>query len=155
MNDLKINAQHIADLKNAMQQAIDDGEIAKVDAPLEHYFAAGLYGRRIFVPAGTTVVTKVHKVQHIAIALKGTCTVIDQDGKKSIVSAPSVFITEPGTQRAIFCHDDVEYINAYLEALCKAVYDTFETIEDSYIQNLLDGITELIKSTIYKLQNLH
>ncbi len=113
MNDLKINAQHIADLKNAMQQAIDDGEIAKVDAPLEHYFAAGLYGRRIFVPAGTTVVTKVHKVQHIAIALKGTCTVIDQDGKKSIVSAPSVFITEPGTQRAIFCHDDVEWITVH------------------------------------------
>jgi quercetin dioxygenase-like cupin family protein len=113
MNDIKINAQHIADLKNAMQQAIDDGEIDKVDAPLEHYFAAGLYGRRIFVPAGTTVVTKVHKVQHIAIALKGTCTVIDQDGKKSIVSAPSVFITEPGTQRAIFCHDDVEWITVH------------------------------------------
>lgn len=113
MNDLKVNAQHIADLKDAMQQAIDDGAIAKVDAPLEHYFAAGLYGRRIFVPAGTTVVTKVHKVQHIAIALKGTCTVIDQDGNKSIVAAPSVFITEPGTQRAIFCHDDVEWITVH------------------------------------------
>lgn len=113
MHDLKINAQHIADLKDAMQQAIDGGEIAKVDAPLEHYFAAGLYGRRIFVPAGTTVVTKVHKVQHIAIALKGTCTVIDQDGSKSIVAAPSVFITEPGTQRAIFCHDDVEWITVH------------------------------------------
>lgn len=113
MNNLKVKAQHIADLKEAMQQAIDNGDIPKIDAPLEHYFASGLYGRRIYVPAGTTVVTKVHKVQHIAIAIKGTCTVIDQDGKKSIVSAPSVFITEPGTQRAIFCHDDVEWITVH------------------------------------------
>ena len=51
-------------------------------------------------------------------------------------------------------YNNTQQVVAYLEALCKAVYDTFETIEDSYIQNLLDGITELIKSTIYKLQNL-
>jgi hypothetical protein len=53
----------------------------------------------------------------------------------------------------------MEYNNAqqvieYLEALCNAVHSTYETIKDSYILNLLDGITELIKSTIYKLQNL-
>ena len=51
-------------------------------------------------------------------------------------------------------YNNGQQVIAYLEALCKAVYDTYEIIEDSYIQNLLDGITELIKSTIYKLQNL-
>ena len=51
-------------------------------------------------------------------------------------------------------YNNVQQVIAYLEALCNAVYSTYETIEDSYIQNLLDGITELIKSTIYKLQNL-
>lgn len=51
-------------------------------------------------------------------------------------------------------YNNTQQVIAYLEALCKAVYEVYETIEDSYIQNLLDGITELIKSTIYKLQNL-
>jgi hypothetical protein len=44
---------------------------------------------------------------------------------------------------------------AYLEKLCDAVYQVHETIEDSYLQNQLDTITELIKSTIYKLKNLN
>jgi hypothetical protein len=51
-------------------------------------------------------------------------------------------------------YNNTQQVIAYLDALCKAVYATYETIEDSYILNLLDGITELIKSTIYKLQNL-
>ena len=51
-------------------------------------------------------------------------------------------------------YNNTQQVIAYLDTLCKAVYATYETIEDSYILNLLDGITELIKSTIYKLQNL-
>lgn len=52
-------------------------------------------------------------------------------------------------------YTNIQQVIAYLEALCKAIYETYETIEDTYIQNLLDGITELVRSTIYKLQNLH
>jgi hypothetical protein len=44
---------------------------------------------------------------------------------------------------------------AYLDQLCTAIYQTFETIEDTYIQNQLDTVTELVKSTIYKLKNLN
>ena len=51
-------------------------------------------------------------------------------------------------------YNNTQQVIAYLDTLCKVVYATYETIEDTYIQNLLDGITELIKSTIYKLQNL-
>jgi hypothetical protein len=52
-------------------------------------------------------------------------------------------------------YNNTQQVVAYLDALCKAIQSTYSTIEDSYIQNLLDGITELVKSTIYKLQNLH
>lgn len=129
--------QQIFDLKGSMQAAIDSGEREKVDAPVDHYFAKGLYGRRIYVPAGSTVVTKIHMVQHIAIAIKGTCTVFAQDGSKKVVSAPSVFVTEPGTQRAIYCHDDVEWITVHATDLQDHIAlehemtcDTFEEYED-------------------------
>ena len=54
----------------------------------------------------------------------------------------------------------VEYTNntqtiAYLEQLCEAVYQASKSIKDTYIQNQLDTITELTKSTIYKLKNLN
>lgn len=129
--------QRINELKNSMLSAITAGALPKIDAPLEHYFASGLYGRRIYVPAGSAVVTKIHMVQHIAIAIKGTCTVFAQDGSKTIVSAPDVFITEPGTQRAIYCHDDVEWITVHATNLQdtnalerKMTCDTFEEYAD-------------------------
>ena len=43
---------------------------------------------------------------------------------------------------------------AYLKALAKKIEDTFSKVEDTYIQNQLDGVTELIYSTIYKLRFL-
>jgi len=54
----------------------------------------------------------------------------------------------------------MEYSNgqqviAYLEALNKSVCDIYDTISDTNIKNQLDVITDLIRSTIYKLQNLH
>ena len=51
-------------------------------------------------------------------------------------------------------YNNVQQVVAYLDALCKAVYEVYQSTEDTNIQNLLDGITDLIKSTIYKLQNL-
>lgn len=51
-------------------------------------------------------------------------------------------------------YNNTQQVVAYLEALCKAVYEVYQSTEDTNIQNLLDGITDLIKSTIYKLQNL-
>lgn len=114
MNKFLANSgSSIADLKSAMLDAIVSEEIEQIDPPLEHYFATGLYGRRIYVPAGTTVVTKIHLQEHITVALKGTCTVVDESGNKTEISAPGVWITQPGTQRAVYCHDDVEWLTVH------------------------------------------
>jgi hypothetical protein len=47
-----------------------------------------------------------------------------------------------------------EQVVAYLETLCEAAYQAYEVTEDSYLQNQIDTVTELIKSTIYKLSYL-
>jgi hypothetical protein len=52
-------------------------------------------------------------------------------------------------------YNNGQQVIAYLEALSKTVCDVYNSITDTNIQNLLDGITDLIRSTIYKLQNLH
>lgn len=104
----------ISQLKAAMDEGIANGELHAVEAPLEHYQAGDLYGRRIYVPAGTTIVTKVHKTQHLTVALKGHCTVFNESGDKFEVVAPQVFITEPGTLRAIYAHTEVEWFTAHI-----------------------------------------
>ena len=67
-------------------------------------------------------------------------------GKYGIVKGYSNF--------SLMEYNNVQQVIAYLDTLCKAVHTVYGTIEDTNIQNLLDGITDLIKSTIYKLQNL-
>lgn len=103
----------IYSLKGAMEDRFADGTMVEIEPPLDHYFAKGLYGRRIYCPAGTTVITKTHMSHHISVALRGKCTVFDDHGNKSEVSAPGVWVTEPGTVRAIYCHDEVEWLTAH------------------------------------------
>ena len=107
------NASHIVKLKQSMESAINSGELKQVAFPLEHFFADGLYGRRIYVQAGATVVTAVHKSEHITIALKGHCVVVDEHGDRHDVIAPSVFVTKPGTQRAVYAITDTEWLTVH------------------------------------------
>ena len=112
MNDL-VKGAHIAKLKQSMESAISAKELAQVEFPLEHFFADGVYGRRIFVPAGSTVITAVHKKEHITIALKGHSVVVDEVGDRRDIVAPAVFITTPGTQRAVYAITDVEWVTVH------------------------------------------
>jgi len=51
-------------------------------------------------------------------------------------------------------YNNGQQVIAYLEALNKSVCDVYDSISDTNIKNQLDVITDLIRSTIYKLQNL-
>lgn len=67
-------------------------------------------------------------------------------GKYDIVANYENFSLEP--------YKSTESTVSYLKALAKKVEDTFSKVEDTYIQNQLDGVTELLYSTIYKLRFL-
>jgi hypothetical protein len=101
------------ELRFAMDAAKAAGELPEGYSETTHYHADGLYGRRTFAPAGSTILTVVHKAQHITLALKGIATVIDEVGNRKDVFAPAVFITEPGTQRAVYAHTDVEWMTVH------------------------------------------
>jgi hypothetical protein len=68
--------------------------------PLRHFFAKGLYGREISVPAGVLITSKIHKYSHFFFLLKGKIEVLGENGTE-IFSAPKFFITEGGTKRAV------------------------------------------------------
>jgi hypothetical protein len=95
-----------------MVQAIASGDIEPRDCPLDHYFAGGLYGRRIYCEPGTVVTTQRHKTQHITVVLKGRCIVYGGETTKRI-EAPDVWITEPGTQRVVYCETETEWLTVH------------------------------------------
>ena len=81
--------------------------------PLKHTFAHGMYIREIFVPAGSFVLTYVHKQSHPCFVLQGDTTVIEPEGNRK-VSAPHHFITPAGMQRLCFCHTDTIWATVHL-----------------------------------------
>ena len=59
------------------------------------------------------MITAVHKKEHITIALKGHSVIVDEVGDRKDIIAPCVFITKPGTQRAVYAINDVEWVTVH------------------------------------------
>lgn len=97
-------------LETAINALTDD---SPDDIPTEHFHAPGLYGRHVTIPADSALVTKLHKTEHITIALKGTFTMFGVDETLKKVVSPAMWITPAGTKRAIYCHDEVIIANVH------------------------------------------
>lgn len=78
-----------------------------------HYFAPGMYGRELTVPAGMTLTGKIHKHGHFLMCLKGRATVVDEFGRYE-VSAGYVQHSKPGAKRAVHAHEDTTFVTVHL-----------------------------------------
>lgn len=90
-------------------------EIAKLppaDTVESHHFADGIYGRELFIPAGTYLTGKIHKHSTLNILIEGRITVTAPDGVRTL-EAPAVFVSPPGCKKAAFAHTDVRWINVH------------------------------------------
>ena len=143
MNAVEKVKPEIADLQQAMAEAIASGDQVEIKGDTQHYIVPGmLYGRRTNVPAGATIISAVHKVPHITIALKGIATVVGEDGEKRDVFAPNVFITPAGVQRAIYAHTEVEWLTVHAcEETNVEVIEKLLTCKsmDEYNAGLIEG----------------
>ena len=114
------------DFDAALQNALAQGELAPGEQQIDHYQTQDLYGRRCRIKAGTVGATLVHKYDHIAICLKGTVILVDQDGTRTEITAPDIVITKKGTQRAVFAVTDVDWVTVH-----HTEHQNLDTIEDA------------------------
>jgi hypothetical protein len=103
------------------------GKLPQVDCPLRHWFPTGLYAREIFMPAGTVITSKVHKFEHLTVVMEGIATVFDEGGQTKVVCAPDVFVTQPGTKRALWIHEDSVWMTVHATDV-KTVEEAEETL---------------------------
>ena len=101
----------------------------------KHYFHAGMYCRQVFRHAGVLVVGAVHKKEHMYLIVSGTVSITTDDGVQT-VTGPHIFLSKPGTKRAVFAETD---------ALCM----TFHVAEEKSIEEVEAELVEIEDNNMY------
>jgi len=104
--------------------------------PLKHTFVDGAYIREIFMPKGTLLTSKIHKICHPYFIMKGDCSVLTDEGVVRL-KAPYQGITEPGTKRILYIHEDTIWITVHTNPDNK---EDLEKIEEEIIAESFDDI---------------
>ena len=104
------NREYIDVVRDIQQQIADQAEL--IDVPVDHHFAPGVYMRQMDAAAGTLVVSKMHRTEHFIFFLKGSCSVLTEDGVE-LIKAPCVLRTMPGTKRIGYFHEDTSCITIH------------------------------------------
>ena len=90
----------------------------------EHQFSPGMYMRKLFRPAGTLIVGKVHKEPHFFLCAKGEIIAWTESGMKRL-QAGDVIESKPGTKRVTLAVTDA--IGITIHRTDKTDLDEIET----------------------------
>jgi hypothetical protein len=129
-----------------------------VECPVKHVFTDFLYTRTIFMPAGTIVVSMIHRCRHQYIVLSGSAWVFI-DGEWEHVEAPYMGITEAGTRRVLYIEKDCIWSTGHViefaaasdseEDVAEAVMSNFDNLYVKRVNPLLGGM--MINNKLTKL----
>jgi hypothetical protein len=75
---------------------------APADIRSTHDFTPGLYIRGCRIPAGTLLVSEIHKTEHPFVITEGVVRVWTEDEGTKVLKAPYHGITKPGTRRVLY-----------------------------------------------------
>ncbi len=89
-----------------------------IECPVTHYFAPGIYMRELFMPAGSIIIGKIHRTEHLNIVEKGRLHLLNEDGTVEEIIAPKTFVSKAGVQKAARVYEDTVW---------KTVHPTDET----------------------------
>lgn len=120
-----IQNDRIDELEKVMVDNFKPGEF-----PLKHTFLDGVYIREIFMPKGSFITSKIHKTRHPFVVKEGVVSVWINGGKEVLISAPFEGITEPGTRRILYVHEDTTWVTLHLNP----DNEDLEQIEDRIIE---------------------
>jgi hypothetical protein len=104
-------------------------KLPQVNCFEKHYFGPSLYIKEVTMPAGSVIVGKPHKVEHMCVMLQGKMVLVAEDGSKKEVCAPMTFIGTPGRKVAYILETTV-FQNIY------ATEETdVEKLENMFVEN--------------------
>lgn len=80
-------------------------KMPQADLKTDHFFSPGMYSRRVFRPAGTLIVGKVHKAPHFFLCAKGEIIAWTETGMRKL-EAGDIIECQPGTKRVTLALTD-------------------------------------------------
>ncbi len=89
------------------------GPIVDLSDGLAHYFAPGMYGRELAIPANRMVIGKTHRHAHLVQLLSGTTTIVTDQGRET-VTGPKTWVSPAGVKRALVTHTDCVFFTFHL-----------------------------------------
>ena len=97
------------------------------DISPEHYFADGVYVRKLTIPKGTVIIGKKHRYSCVNIMVSGDITIF-ADGESERYSGHYIGVAPAGTQKAARAHEDTVWITVNA-----ASSDNLEEIEKDIV----------------------
>lgn len=85
----------------------------QIECPVEHFFAPGMYMRKMTIQADAYVLGKKHRHQHPTMLVRGEATINTDQGMVRI-TAPHLWISQEGAQRALYTHSECEFVTVHL-----------------------------------------
>jgi len=91
-------------------------KLPQFEPKTDHYFAKGLYLRTVWSPAGSVIVGKVHRTEHLYGVLSGRVQVTTDDGviELDAKDGPKILTCPVGTKRAVYIIEDAWRMNVHL-----------------------------------------
>ncbi len=72
-----------------------------------------MYTREVLMPKGSLVVSFIHKQNHPSFFLSGEMSILTDEGEVKRIKAPMKVMTETGTQRVAYMHEDCVWVCVY------------------------------------------
>jgi len=102
-----------------------------VEPEVEHYFADGMYGRKMIINKGVAIVGKIHKHSHINVISQGVIDVYTEFGTVRY-EAPITFVSEPLTKRVVKAVEDTVWTTVHVTSETDLDKIEKEVIAESY-----------------------
>ena len=110
----------------------------------DHFFADGMYSRRVFRKAGTLIVGKVHLKDHFFICTKGEIIAWTEKGMKKL-SAGDIIECKSGTKRVTL---------ATMDSIGTTVHKTDKTDLDEIEAELIEPDDKALFDSSNKLKSI-
>lgn len=105
-------------------------EMPQVKCEEKHHFGPNIYIKEVTMPAGSVIIGKSHKIEHVCNMMSGRMIIVQEDGSKVELVAPTTFIGKPG-RKVAYIIETVVFQNIY------ATNETdIEKLENMFIDNL-------------------
>jgi hypothetical protein len=121
----------------------------QVRCPVTHHFGPGLYVRQVEIPAGTFAIGHHQNFEQMNLFLKGSVSILKEDGTVERLTAPMIFTGRPG-RKVGYIHEDMVWLNIYstterdVEKLEAHFLTKSEVFNETYYTNKI----EVLKSEL-------